>query len=150
MDLTNPGLLWFLAGFVLIIFEFVIPGVIIVFFGLGAWIVSLLAFAGIIDTFDSQVLVFGISSVVLLILLRKLFKGRGYGFVTRQHDLGKDLDEFTGKTVTVLEKIQPNSGGGQVRFKGVPWKAVAEEELQQGDEAVIVAVDNITLKVRKK
>jgi len=34
----NPTLIWFFIGLVLLIAEFSVPGVILVFFGIGAWV----------------------------------------------------------------------------------------------------------------
>ena len=44
MDWLTPELIWFLIGLVLIILEFGIPGVVTVFFGIGAWLVSFVMF----------------------------------------------------------------------------------------------------------
>ena len=148
MNLDNPGLLWFLAGLLLILLEFAIPGVIIVFFGLGAWTASLFTFLGVTPDFDAQVLVFGVTSVILLVVLRKVFRGKGYGFVTRRQDLGQDLDEFTGKPVTVLDRLAPGATG-RVRFKGSPWQAVSDDTIEAGETARIISCEGITLRVRK-
>ena len=40
MQTLDPALLWFLLGFVLVLAEFAAPGIIIIFVGLGAWVVS--------------------------------------------------------------------------------------------------------------
>jgi len=41
--------IWFIAGLVLILLEFVVPGVILVFFGAGAWVVALGMWLGVIE-----------------------------------------------------------------------------------------------------
>ena len=38
------AMLWFVAGLILILVEFLMPGLIIIFFGAGAWIVSAAAY----------------------------------------------------------------------------------------------------------
>ena len=43
------------------------------------------------------------------------------------------------------EVIQPFSGTGRVRYRGEPWKARSEVELQPGQMARIVRVDGLTL-----
>ena len=67
----NPVLIWFLAGLVLVLLEFAAPGVIIVFFGLGAWIAAVTTWVGLTDGLTSQLLTAGVSSVVLLAVLRR-------------------------------------------------------------------------------
>lgn len=44
MDFTflkEPAMVWFLIGLVLIVSEFAVPGLVIIFFGLGAWATAL-------------------------------------------------------------------------------------------------------------
>ena len=72
----NPVLIWFLAGLAFIIFEFALPGIILVFFGVGAWITSLTTWAGLTPGWTSQLLTFSISSVFLLVLLRRWFRAK--------------------------------------------------------------------------
>ena len=100
-------IIWFVAGLVMILLEFVQPGLVIVFFGVGAWVVSLLAYLDILETLRSQLLAFALVSVGLLLGLRRWFKDKFYGHVGGKQDLRENLDEFTGKTVTVLEDVIP-------------------------------------------
>ena len=65
----NPVLIWFLVGLALILSEFMVPGVILVFFGMGAWITAIGAWVGFAPDTSSQLLIFAISSVILLVLL---------------------------------------------------------------------------------
>ena len=43
-ELLSPELAWFLVGLICMIAEFAAPGVIILFFGAGAWVVALLVY----------------------------------------------------------------------------------------------------------
>jgi hypothetical protein len=58
--LFNPTLLWFLLGLALILLEFVVPGVILVFFGIGAWAAAVTTYFGLTASFQSQLLVFAV------------------------------------------------------------------------------------------
>ena len=62
---VSPTLVWFLVGLLLVIAELVVPGVILVFFGVAAWIVSILTYAGLTSTIEMQLLAFSIFSVLL-------------------------------------------------------------------------------------
>ena len=128
----NPTLLWFFVGLILAFLEFVVPGVILIFFGVGAWIVAATTYLKLTDSFESQLLLFAIASILLLILLRKWIKGKFYGHVSHVQDLDKDLDEFTGKTVVVLKDVIPGKMEGIVEFKGARWSAVSEDLLKNG------------------
>ena len=70
MDWITPELFWFLLGLVLLLAEFALPGIIIMFFGIGAWITALTTWLGITTGAASQNMVFGLSSVLLLFVLR--------------------------------------------------------------------------------
>ena len=146
MDWLVPELLWFLIGLILIILEFGIPGVITVFFGIGAWLVALLCLLFNIPL-NLQIIVFIIGSIIPLILLRKWFKqlldGRS---IVGPVDLD-ELEEYLGKKVVVTEEITPDRRG-RVEFRGSTWKAEAYENLAVGKTVEIVDKNNITLIVK--
>ena len=143
----NPVLIWFLAGLALIIFEFTVPGVILVFFGIGAWITALTTWVGLTSGWTSQFLVFSVSSVLMLVFLRRWFRTRFFGHSTGDQDPLDNLDEFRGQVVIVTEDIDPDRGG-KVEFKGADWSARCDTALPVGARAVIQSVDGITLQVR--
>lgn len=142
-------IIWFIAGLVMILLEFTQPGLVIVFFGAGAWVVSLLTYLDILETLRSQLLVFGGVSVGLLLGLRRWVKGKFYGHIGAKQDLTRNLDEFTGKQVTVLQDVIPGKAGGQVEFKGTSWSAVSDQEIKKGETAAIAEMDGLTLVIKK-
>jgi membrane protein implicated in regulation of membrane protease activity len=149
-ELSNLAeIIWFIAGLIMILLEFVQPGLVIVFFGAGAWVVSLLTYLDILDSLRSQLFVFGGVSLALLLGLRRWVKDKFYGHVGGRQDLLQNLDEFTGKPVTVLEDVVPGKPGGKVEFKGSPWRAVSEQTIRKGETALIVAMDGLTLVIKK-
>ena len=145
----NPVIIWFLIGLALVLAELAVPGVILIFFGIGAWVAALTTWLDLTTSLDSQLMVFAITSVVLLVLMRRWIKGRMYGHVKDVQDLNVDLDEFAGHRVTVTKSIEPGKVDGRVEFKGAAWHAVAEEAIAEGDQAIIEKADGITLKVHK-
>lgn len=144
----DPVLVWFIFGLVLILAEFMVPGVILVFFGLGAWLASLGGWLGLLDGWASQLLVFAVSSVVLLLALRKRFTARFLGYVGDDNVLDHNLDEFDGQRVLVIEDIDPDLDRGRVEFKGAGWRARSAVPLPAGSRAIIVAVEGIILEVK--
>jgi len=144
----SPTLVWFLVGFGLVVLEFVIPGVILVFFGVAAWIVSITTYLGITSSIEVQLLLFAVASVLLLFSLRKYIRNQLTGHITGQQDPTANLDEFTGKSVPVVKTIKPGSQDGRVEFKGAEWKAESEEEIEEGKMAIILAADGIVLIVK--
>lgn len=147
--MLTPELMWFVCGVVLVLMEFVVPGVVLVFFGLGAWVVALTTFMGLTKGTTSQLLIFAGASVVLLLVLRRYIKSQFSGFVSERQAPDRNLDEFTGKTVIILEDIAPMKPG-KVEFKGAPWRGESEDSFKQGESGLIEKVDGLTLKIKKQ
>ena len=103
---------------------------------------------GWVDSLAGQMIVFAISSIVLLVGLRRVFKGWLMG-ITVAGDNASDLDEFLGKPVTVVAAI-PADGVGKVEFKGSHWNAQCPDSLSTGAAAVITGRDGLCLLVRAK
>ena len=146
----NLTTIWFLLGLILVLSEFAVPGVILVFFGVGAWVVATSTYFGITGSLESQVLLFSITSIALLIFLRKWIKGKFYGHVSDEQDLTQNLNEFIGKEVLVKNDVIPGEPGGKVEFKGADWSAVSDEYIQNGKLATITERNGLTLKIKEK
>ena len=144
----SPILIWFIVGLALVLSEFMVPGVILVFFGIGAWITTLTTWLGWTNGWTSQLLTFAGSSLLLLIVLRRWFRSRFFGYVGDDHDPESNIDGFEGQVVTVLADIAPDHDEGSVEFKGATWKATSDALIPAGKRAVIVSTSGIKLKVR--
>jgi len=143
-----PELVWAILGLVFVFCEFFIPGLVIAFFGVGALITALTTLLHITPNLSLQLLVFMISSLALLGLLRKYVKRTFLGSGKGVDDLPNFNIEI-GKIVPVVEFIQPGEVGGKVRYQGAPWSARAEEPISPGESVKIVGCDNLTLIVEK-
>jgi membrane protein implicated in regulation of membrane protease activity len=144
MDWLTAELFWFLLGFVLLLAEFALPGVIIVFFGLGAWMAALTTWLGLTKTMASQNLVFVIASIVLLFGLRKRFHQSLVGDTTDD----TIEDEYTGKEVIALTSIDDRSG--KIEVKGAEWSARAVEPIEAGMWVVIMRREGLTFHVKPR
>jgi membrane protein implicated in regulation of membrane protease activity len=145
-DFLRPEIIWFLIGLALLIMEFALPGLIIAFFGVGAWIVALICLITDIGI-NTQLIIFIVSSVLSLLCLRKWLKGVFLGHTVSKQNLKENLEEFIGQKAVVKEKITPKAGG-KVELHGTNWIAEADEEIAEGTVVEIVGKDNITLKVK--
>ncbi len=145
-DFLRPEIIWFLAGLALLILEFILPGLIIAFFGVGAWIVALVCLITDIGL-NTQLIIFIIASVLSLLCLRRWLKGIFLGHAVSKQNLKENLDEFVGQKAVVKENIVPKAGG-KVEFHGTNWLAQADEEIAEGAMVQIIGKDNITLKVK--
>ena len=143
MDLSflkEPAMVWFLIGLVLIVSEFAVPGLVIIFFGIGAWAAALALLAADLTLFF-QIIIFLIVSITSLVFLRKRF-------VAAEENTSDMTDEFVGKRAEVEQQIVKGAYG-QVKFKGALWKAetASDKVLAKGDMVEIVGHDSIVLKV---
>lgn len=145
-DFLTPELIWFLVGFVLALGEFVIPGLVIVFFAVGAWIVSVTClFAE--PSLNVQLGLFIASSVLSLLVARRWVKGIFKGFGAPKQDLSVDMDDFVGQRAVVTKAITPMTPG-KVEFHGTAWNAEAQEDIGEGVTIEIVQKVNLTLRVK--
>lgn len=145
-EFLKPEIIWFLVGIALLMLEFVLPGLIICFFGIGACVVAIACLLFDIS-FNSQLIVFVISSVVLLLSLRKWFKSIFMGHITGKQNISEQFSEFVGERAVVKSSISPKLGG-KVEFHGTDWQAQADEEIPEGSVVEIIGKENITLKVK--
>jgi membrane protein implicated in regulation of membrane protease activity len=139
-ELLSPELAWFLVGLVCIIAEFAAPGVVIIFFGAGAWAVALLVHFVEISLFLQLILFTGVSVGLLLLLRRRLNP--------QTPDVPEGAEDFIGRTAVVAEPIVRNKPG-RVKFKGSTWMARTTSEVPLGvDQRVrIVHKESLVLEV---
>ena len=143
----KPEVIWFVVGIIMLLMEFALPGLVIIFFGLGALVVAIVCM--MVDlSLAMQLGLWIVSSVVFILVLRRWLKSRFFGSDASDMADAGVLDEFTGKHAIVTHAIQPGIPG-KVEFKGTGWKADADEELAEGDHVIIVSKENISLKVKK-
>ena len=144
----NPELLWFIVGLVFIVAELMMPGFIIFFFGIGAWVTALGAGLGILPSFNLQLLTFLVSSGFSLAIFRK--KGKKYfeGKVSGKLAAGEDLDDIRGQRAVVIAPIEPNAVGGKVEYHGTVWQASSDVAIENGAVVVITERKNLVLHVK--
>jgi membrane protein implicated in regulation of membrane protease activity len=143
--LSNPGLLWFIAGLVLLLTELFAPSLILMFFGLGAWVVTALYLLFNIEL-PTQLIVFAVSSIVLLVFLRKKLKPVFLGYVSSKQNTGQNMDDFFEKEVVVVARIEPGKPG-KVEFNGVAWDAVSDSSIDADSRVKIIDRSGLKLKV---
>lgn len=135
----NATTVWFFIGLFCVIAEFAVPGLIIVFFGAGAWLTAIACHFFNISV-PLQVTIFTITSIAALAALRRRFN-------PPPEECGPDLtEEFTGKTALVEETVSKEKPG-RVIFKGTLWKAetFSEDILEKGKYVRIAKKESIIL-----
>ena len=144
MTFTTAGLIWLLTGVVCFLLEMALPGFVIFFFGVGAWVTSIMCWLMPISL-NTQLVIFLVASLVSLLTLRPLIRKTFLGDVT---DEGGDVMVTTGDTAEVVEDILPPAEG-KIHYSGAQWRAVAEEVIEKGSIVTIVSQDGLCMKVIK-
>jgi len=137
----NPAILWFALGLILLLAELALPGLIVVFFGIGAWLTAL-AYLFFDLTFNAQLVVFIVTSILNLVLLRRLLL---YKWSYPRYSRNELSEEFIGKNCIVTENIIPGPLGGKVSFRGTTWTAKANTLIPAGETVRIRSKESIIL-----
>lgn len=141
--IENAAVLWFAAGFILLLLEFVLPGLILFFFGVGAWIVAILSL--FYDfSLNAQILIFLGAALLTIVLFRRSVKK----ILWSRKQNSEIEDELIGKTGIAETPIGPGRNG-KVAFKGTVWDAASEDMIHAGDNVTIVGNDSILLIVKQ-
>lgn len=146
LDILTHGTTWIVIGAGLLALELALPSLIIGFFGLGAFVTAVVSWLGIVTEIGYLLLVFLISSILSLILLRRWLKPYFYGDVDEVQKPGERKVQEAGEIVKVLEDISPGSKG-KVQLHGTLWEAVSSEKIPAGENVRITGRKNITLEV---
>lgn len=134
---------WFIGGVVLMLLEFLLPGGIVFFLGLGATLVSLLLYTGLIEGWIQAFTAWFVGSLLLLFGLRGVVQK----LIPAQVERGgtdEDLDAYD-QIAEVAETI-PAGGEGRINFRGSTWAAKHYHEdlaLEAGTRVRIVFRDNL-------
>lgn len=135
----NAALLWFIVGFILFLLEFVIPGLVLFFFAIGAWLVSLLLLFTDMPV-NLQLAIFLTASLLSIVLFRKWLKQALWVKKT----VNEIEDEFIGKQAIAETPITPGADG-KVQFRGTSWSASSADTIEQGEPLIIIGNQSIKL-----
>jgi len=123
MDFTS--IFWAILGLILIIAEFFIPGLVVIFFGIGALLTALITalIPGLSSLLIPQVLMLMGFSTLALVSMRRFFRKI---FTGRQ--LGKHAHDYddSAERAKVLEEISPDKAG-RIEYQGTSWRALSFE-----------------------
>lgn len=144
MQDSDVFMIWLIGGIVLMILEFLLPGGIVFFLGLGATLVSLLLYFDVIDGWLQAFTAWFIGSTALLFGLRGLVQ-RIVPAQVEQSRTDEDLDAYS-HPAKVTQRI-PAGGEGRIDFRGSEWQARNhhdDQDLEAGARVRVVFRDNLT------
>ena len=136
--------IWILLGLLLLLAELLTPGgFYIIFFGIGAVVVGVLAGFNAAGPLWFQFILFSILSVLTLWLFReKLLQ-------LTQGERRKNVDSLVGETAVATEEIHLNAVG-KAELRGTSWNArnVGDKPLTRGERCIVERVEGLTIFVR--
>lgn len=130
---------WIIAGLVLAALEMVVPGLVIIWFGIAAVVAGVLAFF-----VPSPYIQFGV--FVVLSGLMVVFSQRIARRITHPEPEPVGANRMVGVTGRVIAGISPPDLG-RVKIRGDEWRAMATCPITAGAEVRVVAVDGTHLVV---
>ena len=131
-SIFSPWVIWFVVGVALAFVELAVPGFVIIFFGIGCWMVAAVLLLLPI-TLSQQVFLFIVASVLSIVFLRKWFMKIFKGMSSDGTE--NDYDDFPkGARVKVVAPISPEVNG-RIQFRGTLWDAASDETIE-ADEIV--------------
>lgn len=132
---------WLIVGVILMVLEIILPGMVVVFLGLGALFVALLIWMGWISSIAVSIVAWIGSSLVLLIVLRTLVQKLMPGDVETQ-STDDDIDAY-GTVVEVIETINAEKPG-RILFRDTSWSATSSGDIiEAGQKAKIIYRENL-------
>lgn len=142
-EMLDSKLVWVCIGFVLFALEFAVPGFILFFFGIGAWVVAIICFFTDISI-NTQIIIFIASSLITVLLFRKWLRQKlgnsGVNFQQLE-------DEYIGKVAKAETSISPGNNG-KVEFRGASWDANSDDIILAGENVIITETKSIKLTVK--
>lgn len=136
---------WLVISIVLFVIEAVVPGLVCIWFAVGA--VAAMAVSFFVANTAVQVIVFIVVSAVLLASTRKLVKK-----LMRGKEERTNADRFVGQDAIAIQEINNLNNTGRVSIYGFEWKAASVDKsiIEEGSVVTIVEIRGVTARVIKK
>ena len=150
MTILATHWLWLLAGAALMLAEIVLPGFVVMFFGMGAAVTGIaiaVAGEGSIPAWG-QLTLFCAFSVASLVGFRSSLKNMlGIKDAASDADRAEIDDSFRGRTAVTVTPVSPGAPG-RVMLGDAEWSCTAKEPLEAGRRVTVVSRKNLTLEVK--
>jgi hypothetical protein len=136
---------WLVAAVVMIVIEMLLPAAYFLWMGISAFIVGLILFVVPDLHLLIQVIIFGVLSVVTLVLYKKHKKSNPT--VNDEPNLNRRGEQYVGRTFTLEEAIV--NGVGKVKVDDSIWK-VRGLDMPVGMKVRVLSVDGTVFNVESE
>ncbi len=131
--------LWIIVGLALVVLEMVVPGLIIIWFGIGAIVAGLVAL--LVPNLYVQFAVFVVVSGALVVLSQRIARR-----ITRPEPEPVGANRLSGAHGRVVADIVPPAAG-RVSVLGEEWRAESAAPIKAGATVRVIAVSGTRLVV---
>ena len=146
--LNNHQLIWYAIAGASLVIELGIMGLSgpLLFFALASIFTGVLISFGLIEAWQSQILVVGVASAIIAGLLWKPLK-----LMQNPKIKTDDSSDMIGLNVPVVDEVTTTEGS--LRYSGINWQARLDEKadvevISSGSQCTIVAVTGTTMLVK--
>ncbi len=139
--------LWLIASGVFFLGEIFTVSFLLFWPGVGAFLAFLISLV-MPENLVAQVLVFVISTVIMIVFTKPLVKK----FFKNKDDTSMNNSAVLGKKGIVVKPITDDSPVGQVKVNGELWSAIKSDQdksIKEGESVIIEKIDGVKLLVRK-
>lgn len=148
-DFLKPEVIWCLIALSFVFAEFFIPGLVIVFFAVGAFCAAVAQWYYGDLGINVQLIIFLVTSVFSLVILRRAVSGIFSGHKQGEADPMRNIDSFVGDEAVAVEAFNPGERG-KIEFHGTTWSAVSKVPVEKGQILSITGQENLVLYVGPK
>lgn len=143
MDITLL-IFWFVAVIIFAVIELVTFQLVAIWFAIGS--VCSMAACSLGAPFWVQLLVFGVTSLLLLAVTRPFVKK-----FLKVKQVHTNADRLIGKTAVVTQSINNTESRGAVKISGVTWTARSDDgaPIDEGEKVQILRIEGVKLIVKR-
>jgi len=133
---------WWVIGIVFVVLEVFSPAAFFLWLGVSAGIVGLFMLVQPEMTWEWQLSLFALFSVISTVVGRRWFASNQKQ--TDQPALNRRGEQYVGRIFTLKEPIV--NGAGKIKVDDTTWK-ISGTDMAAGDKVRVVGVDGVVLKV---
>ena len=133
---------WIILAIVFLIGELLTGGFYLLSIGLAAFAAAILNYLQFSITI--QIVTFILITLIFIVISRPLYKRLNKNTIDKK----SNTERLIGLKAKVTEGIGPHKTG-TINVKGEVWKAIADDEISEGEEVEITGIEGVKLKVKK-
>lgn len=133
---------WIILAIIFLIGELLSGGFYLLSIGMGAIAAAILNYLQFSMTI--QIVAFILITLIFILISRPLYRKLNKNTVDKK----SNTERLIGLKAKVIKDINPSKIGA-INVNGEHWKAFSDDEISEGEEAQIIDIEGVKLKVKK-